>query len=72
MKKFLFGCFMFLGGLIGVMGWLNACATLNSGRSRRVLYAMEDVDNFVIVIFFLFISVRGVILAVSEMKKDEN
>lgn len=69
MKKFLLGCFVFLGGIIGFVGWIIACATLKSGGIRDVLGSLSSTTDYVIVIFFAIMAVGGICVAISEMKK---
>ena len=70
MKKFLLGCFMFLGGIVGFVGWMTACATLKGGGIRNVFGALSSTTDHAMVILFAIMAVGGFVLAISEIKKD--
>lgn len=70
MKKIVVFCTAFLGGIIGFVGWIIACASQSSGKSE-VLFSLHGTD-YIFAFVFLAIALAGGIAAILECyKKSE-
>ena len=70
MKRFILGCFVFLCGFIGAIGWVIACASKVSGGVSTVLGCVRGTD-WVIITIFVIITLSGFSYAAKEIRKEK-
>lgn len=74
MKKLLLFITIFIGGLIGVLGWIIANVLLiQPGGVSSVLSALRSSTGGVpILLLFVVMAISGLLLAILEIIKDNN
>ncbi len=69
MKRFILNCFIFLAGVIGVIGWAIVCSSENAGFAGVVNDSI--IFDWIIIIGFAFAAAYGFISARKEIKEDK-
>lgn len=69
MKRIVVFCTGFLGGIIGFIGWVIACASQSTGKSE-VIFSLNGTD-FVFAIIFLLVAILGGTFALLECFKTD-
>lgn len=68
MKKFLLGLALFLGGQIGLAGWLIASTSIfERGGVSSVMSALRAGDGVLIAVFYILMSLVGLVLSIYEI-----
>ena len=71
MKKFFLGLALFLGGQIGLAGWLVASTSLfQRGGVSSVMSALRAGSGVTIIVFYILMSLVGLVLSIHEIIKD--
>lgn len=72
MKKFLLGLALFLGGQIGLSGWLIASTSVfERGGVSSVVSALRAGDGVAVAVLFVIMALAGLVLSIYEISKDE-
>lgn len=67
MKKFLLGLALFLGGQIGLAGWLIASTSIfERGGVSSVMSALRAGEGVPVAVFYILTSLVGLVLSVYE------
>lgn len=71
MKPFLFGLTLFLGGIIGFVGWIiaNVLVIEPGGVSSIISVLRSSPLGLPITVIFVFISIVGLIVSLLSIKK---
>lgn len=73
MKKMLFSIGLLTNGVIGFVGWCIAAAqTVEAGAKSTVFGCIHGIEEWLILIIFLIMSVIGFILSVKEFNNDKS
>lgn len=77
MKKFIFGCVLMLGGILGGTGWVLSRAIMASSLGWDSLSHLFDfglnnwwAERFFIIAFYI-IAVIGAVIAIKALKEDK-
>ena len=71
MKKFFLGLALFLGGQIGLAGWLVASTSIfQRGGVASVMSALRAGSGVKIIVFYILMSLVGLVLSIHEIIKD--
>ena len=71
MKKFFLGLALFLGGQIGLAGWLVASTSIfQRGGVSSVMSALRAGSGVTIIVFYILMSLVGLVLSIHEIIKD--
>ena len=71
MKKFFLGLALFLGGQIGLAGWLVASTSIfQRGGVSSVMSALRAGSGVTIIVFYILMSLVGLVLSIYEIIKD--
>ena len=71
MKKFFLGLALFLGGQIGLAGWLGASTSIfQRGGVSSVMSALRAGSGVTIIVFYILMSLVGLVLSIHEIIKD--
>ena len=71
MKKLIFGCTLMLSGIMGFVGWVNACLTGGVVISTFSTLGSNSFTDWIIIILFVAMAVFGAILAIQSLKDDK-
>lgn len=73
MKKFLLGLALFLGGQIGLAGWLIASTSIfEHGGVSSVMSALRAGDGVLIAVFYILMSLVGLVLSIYEISASSS
>jgi hypothetical protein len=73
MKKFLLGLALFLGGQIGLAGWLIASTSIfERGGASSVMSALRAGDGVLIAVFYILMSLVGLVLSIYEISASSS
>lgn len=73
MKKFLLGLALFLGGQIGLAGWLIASTSIfERGGVSSVMSALRSGDGVLIAVFYILMSLVGLVLSIYEISASSS
>ena len=62
---------LFLGGQIGLAGWLVASASIfQRGGVSSVMSALRAGSGVTIIVFYILMSLAGLVLSIHEIIKD--
>lgn len=65
MKKMLFACTLILGGIIGTVGCLMACAlSIETGAITNVVQTINTPEEIIIFCFFMLMAVVGLLYGI--------
>jgi len=68
MKKFLLGLALFLGGQIGLAGWLIASTSIfERGGLSSVMSALRAGEGVPVAVFYILMSLVGLVLSIYEI-----
>lgn len=70
MKKLIFGCTLILSGIMGFVGWVNACVTGPAYTSTFSYVESSSFTDWIIIILFAVMAVAGFVIAIKELKKN--
>lgn len=71
MKRFFLGLALFLGGQIGLAGWLVASTSIfQRGGVSSVMSALRAGSGVTIIVFYILMSLVGLVLSIHEIIKD--
>lgn len=72
MKKFLLGLALFLGGQIGLSGWLIASTSVfERGGVSSVVSALRAGDGVAVAVLFVLMAQVGLVLAIYEIVQEQ-
>ena len=72
MKKFLLGLALFLGGQIGLSGWLIAnTSVFERGGVSSVVSALLAGDGVAVAVLFVLMALVGLVLAIYEITEEK-
>lgn len=72
MKKFLLGLALFLGGQIGLSGWLIANTSLvERGGGASVVSALRMGEGVAVAVLFVLMALVGLVLAIYEITEEK-
>lgn len=72
MKKFLLGLALFLGGQIGLSGWLIASTSLvERGGGKSVVVVLRCGDGVAVAVLFVLMAIVGLVLAIYEITQEK-
>lgn len=72
MKKFLLGLALFLGGQIGLSGWLIANTSLvGRGGGASVVSALRMGEGVAVAVLFVLMALVGLVLAIYEIVQEK-
>lgn len=72
MKKFLLGLALFLGGQIGLSGWLIASTSIvERGGGASIVSALRCGDGVAVAVLFVLMALVGLMLAIYEIVQEQ-
>lgn len=71
MKKFIFGCTLLLAGIIGFVGWMNACVNkIGPGARTEVIGCFNGTDELFAIVFVVM-ALTGLVITIIELRKEK-
>lgn len=70
MKKFILGISMFLGGIIGAVGWMISCAIINQNLSGFELIEVLYRSDLIIFVIFVVMTLVGLVISFLQCRKE--
>lgn len=72
MKKFLLGLALFLGGQIGLSGWLIASTSIvERGGGASIVSALRMGEGVAVAVLFVLMALVGLVLAIYEIVQEK-
>jgi len=71
MKKMIFYCTLFFGGIIGFTGWMLVCATKVRVESWSNALTYMEIPDYLIAALFVLCAVTGLVLAAKEARSTD-
>lgn len=72
MKKMVFHCTLFFGGIIGFVGWMLVCAIKVRVEAWSNVLTYMEIPDYLIAILFVVCAVTGLVSAAKEARSADD